>query len=144
MLKNIMPLINHTSSSLSVDQVEDQRKIEATSAFVPQEVTTHSQFLAPSPIIQKSKQDKRTQKISRKMSNQRERLQAVREPFETDVAEAHIDNQGVIDIIAEIDEVGTTTHNEWYGDLCNTDPTLDEWYDHAKAPKFNKIDEEAS
>ena len=52
--------------------------------------------------------------------------------------EAHISNQGAINISAEIKEVGTTTHDEWYGDLRDTGPTLDEWYDHVKATKINK------
>ena len=34
----------------------------------------------------------------------------------TKEAEAHIKNQGVIDIITEIDEIGTATHDKWYGD----------------------------
>ena len=44
--------------------------------------------------------------------------------------EAHIKNQGVIDIIAEIDEAGAATHDEWYIDLRHHVSTLDKWYDH--------------
>ena len=47
-----------------------------------------------------------------KVENRQERLQAARELFETNVAEAHIENEGVVEIIAEINEVGTTTHDE--------------------------------
>ena len=54
------------------------------------------------------------------MSNRREEIQAARAMFAIEEAEAHIENQGVIDIIAEIDEIGAATHDEWYGDLHDT------------------------
>ena len=41
------------------------------------------------------------------------------------------------DAIAEINEVGTTTHDEWYGDLRNNTPTLNKWYDHVVTNKAN-------
>ena len=41
-----------------------------------------------------------------------------------------------------MEEVGTTTHDEWFGDLRNTGPTLDEWYDHIVSPEIHKNDEE--
>ena len=44
----------------------------------------------------------------------------------------------MIDIEAEIEEIGTTTHDEWYGNLRNSAPTLDEWYDHVVTPKSNE------
>ena len=54
-------------------------------------------------------------------------MQAASELFANQEAEAHIANQGVIAIAAEIEEIGPTTHDEWYGDLRDTGPTLDEW-----------------
>ena len=72
------------------------------------------------------------------MENQREYLQAAWELFASQEAETHIENQGVIDISAKIEEVGTATHDEWYGDLRDTAPILDEWYAHVRAPKSTK------
>ena len=62
--------------------------------------------------------------------------------FSDHEAEAHITNQDIIDISTKIEEVGTTTHDEWYGDLRNTGPTLDKWYDHAVAPETHESEEE--
>ena len=44
-------------------------------------------------------------------------------------------NQGVINIIAKINEVGTTTHDEWYGNLPDITPIHDKWYDYVVADK---------
>ena len=71
------------------------------------------------------------------MLNWQELVQAPQKLFATTEAEAHMCNQGVIDIIAKIDEVGTTTHGEWYGDLCNNIPTLEKWYHHVGAKASN-------
>ena len=53
-----------------------------------------------------------------------------------------MENPGVIDISVKIEEVGTTTHDEWYDGLRDTAPTLDEWYDHTKAHESNKRSDE--
>ena len=37
-------------------------------------------------------------------------------------------------------EVGTTTHDEWYGDL-RQGPNLDGWYDHVMSPRAQAIEE---
>ena len=82
------------------------------------------------PHIQpKSKQVKRTANRVRKVENRRERLQAASELFANQEAEAHIANQGVIDIADVTEEIVPTTHDKWYGDLRDTGPTLDKWYD---------------
>ena len=73
------------------------------------------------------------------MENRQERLQATNELFPDQEAEALITNQGIINVCAEIKEVGTTTHDEWYGDLRNTGPTLDKWYDHVVAPRSTRV-----
>ena len=44
-------------------------------------------------------------------------------------------NQGVINIIAKINKVGTTTHDEWYGNLRNNTLILNKWYDHVVVDK---------
>ena len=49
----------------------------------------------------------------------------MRELFATTEVEAHVCNQGVINTIADINKVGTTTHDEWYTNLYNNNPTLD-------------------
>ena len=54
----------------------------------------------------------------------------------------NIANQGIINICAKIEEVGTTTHDEWYGDLRDTGPTFDEWYKHDVAPKIHESNKE--
>ena len=46
------------------------------------------------------------------MSNQRERLQTANKLFTDQDADAHITNLGIIDICAEMEEVGTTNHAE--------------------------------
>ena len=74
------------------------------------------------------------------MYNRRERLQMANELFADQEAEAHITNLGIIDICAEMAEVGTTTHDEWYGDL-QPSPTLDTWYDHIVPPQAQAIEE---
>ena len=58
------------------------------------------------------------------MLNWQERLQVARGLFATKEAEAHIVNQGLVDIIAKINKVGTATHDKWYGDHNDTTPTL--------------------
>ena len=63
----------------------------------------------------KSNKTKRIAKRTRKMKNRRERLQTANELFTNEEAEAHITNLGIIDICAEIAEIGTTTHDELYG-----------------------------
>ena len=124
------------------DPVKKQREEEVKPAIEAPEVPAHSGSPSPSPIIKKSKQDKRIGKRSRKTLNPREHIQAARDLFATKEAKAHIANQGVINLIAEIDEVGTTTHDEWYGDLRDTAPSLDEWYDHVKATPSTKVSDE--
>ena len=39
------------------------------------------------------------------------------ELFTDQEAEAHIANQGIIGVVAKVEEIGTTTHDEWFGDL---------------------------
>ena len=68
--------------------------------------------LSDPPVKSKSKQVRRVAKRARKVENRQERLQAARELFADQEAEAHIANQGVIDTAAEIKEIGTTTHDE--------------------------------
>ena len=63
-------------------------------------------------IKPKSKQVQHIAKRARKVENRWERLQAANELLADQETEAHIANQGFIDICAEIEEVGTTTHEE--------------------------------
>ena len=81
-----------------------------------------------------SKQTKRIAKRARKMSNRREKLQPANKLFADQEAEAHITILGIIDICAEMEEVGTTTHDEWYGNF-QPRPTYDTWYDHVDSPQ---------
>ena len=41
-------------------------------------------------------------------------------------------------IAAEIEEIGTTTHDEWYGNLRDIGLTLDKWYEHVVTPESNE------
>ena len=50
-------------------------------------------------------------------------------------AQAHISNWGVCDVIVKINEVRATTHDEWYGNLCDHTSTLDKGYDHVAVDK---------
>ena len=68
------------------------------------------------------------------MTNYRERLQTANKLFADQQAEAHITNLGIINICAEMAEIGTTTHDEWYGNL-QPSPPLDTWYDHIVSPQ---------
>ena len=63
-----------------------------------------------------SKQTKCIAKRARKVNNRRERLHTANKLFADQEAEAHITNLGINDICAEMVEIGTTTHDEWYGE----------------------------
>ena len=67
----------------------------------------------------------------------KEKLQEERDHFATAEAQACIANQGDYDIIAEIDEIGVTTHDEWYGNLCNCTLSLNQWYNHVAVDNAN-------
>ena len=63
------------------------------------------------------------------MENRRKKRQTANKLFADQEAETHIHNLGVINICAEIQEVGATTHDKWYDDLW-PGPTYNNWYDH--------------
>ena len=86
-----------------------------------------------------SKQTKRVAKRARKVNNRRE-IHTANELFADQEAEAHITNLGIIDICTEMAEIGTTTHDEWYGDL-QPSPTLDTWFDHIVSPQAQASEE---
>ena len=101
-----------TISTPPEDPVEELQEEEAKPAVEAPKVAAHYGSSAPSPVIKKSKQVQRVAKRARKVENQRERLQAAQELFATQEAEAHIKNQGVVNISAKIKKVGTATHDE--------------------------------
>ena len=72
------------------------------------------------------------------MTNKQERIKAASELFADHKAEAYIANQSVIDIVAEVEEIGITTHDERFGDLRNNSPTLDKCYNYLVEPESNK------
>ena len=95
-----------------------------------------SQATSPPPPI--SKRAKRIAKRARKVNNKTERIQVASKLFADQEAEAHIANQGIINVVAEVEEIGTTPHDEWFSDLRNNSPTLNKWYNHLVQPKRNK------
>ena len=115
---------------------------EPATAMINQ-TKTHADGAPPSaksggtPPARHAAHSKRVKSIAKRVrskANCREKVQAANELFADQEAEAHISNLGVIDICAELTEVGTTTHDEWYGNL-QQGPSLNGWYDHVVAPQ---------